>query len=222
MVEIDRNFPVFGLHFRRYAPFARFGRANPLTFGFGHFEGDDRDASTSLKSSSRTYGAVLFNQFGIVHSFAGSSGTEFHPAVGDVIKGMAVVKSTVVKNTIHGPSLFGFRASTSGGNPLVPASPDIDTLVDARVDFGLPNMLRISGQVYGDNFPNLEVFVVCYRSGRTALLVDGQTDGGRNTGPMMHLWGSHSEQTLAPLNANLRLDDNGRLLQSTVAGPTKI
>lgn len=222
MVQIDNRFPVFGLYFRRYAPFARFGRANPLTMGFGYFGGDDRGVSTSLQATSRTYGVVMFNQFGIVHNFAGSSGTEFHPAVGNVITGMAHVKNTVVRSTLAGPNLFGFRASTAGGNPLVPGAPNIDTFVDARFEFGRANLLKISGQVYGDDFPNLEVFLVCYRSGKTALLVDGQTEGGRNTGPLAHLAGAHSDQLLATFSAHLELDKNGRLARSSVVGPTTI
>lgn len=222
MVEIDKRYPVFGLHFRRYAPFARFGRFNPLTVGFGYFGGDDRGVSTSLQDSSRTYGAVMFNKFGVVHHFAGACPTEFHPAVGSVIKGMAKVKSNFVRTKLEGPSLFEFRASTAGGNPLVPGAPDIDTFIDARIEFGMASRLRVSGHVYGDNFPNLEVFLMCYRTGRTALLVDGQTEGGRSTGPMGHLWGDGADNLIAVFRGDLPLDDEGRLSRASAAEPTKI
>jgi hypothetical protein len=222
MCEIDKRYPVFGLHFRRYAPFAKFGRANPLTMGFGYFAGDDRGVSTSLQNTSRTYAAVMFNKSGVVHQFAGSSGTEFHPAIGSVIKGMAVVKSNLVRTKLEGPSLFEFRASTAGGNPLVPGAPDIDTFIDARIDFGMAKRLRVSGHVYGDDFPNLEVFLICYRTGRTALLVDGQTEGGRNTGPMGHLLGDGADNLLAVFRGDLPLDDEGRLARSSTVEPKTI
>ena len=121
MGMFDPRYPVYILFFRRYAPFARFGRANPLTVGFGYFEGDDRDASTEMDVTSRTYAAVFFNRFGPVYDFAGSSGTAFHPAIGSVITGMAKVSHAIVRSTLTGPDLFGFEANSAGGNPLVPA-----------------------------------------------------------------------------------------------------
>ena len=219
---IDQRYPAYGLFFRRYAPFARFGRANPLTMGFGYFEGDDRGVSTSLHVSSRTYGAVFFNKFGPIFNFAGTDGTHFHPAIGSVIVGSANVKKTFVRSTIFGPFLFGFHTSTAAGNPLVPKSPDIDTILDVKVDFGQPNTLRISGTVCGDNFPNLEVFLVCSRSAKTALLVDGQTEAGRNTGPLLHLFGEGADNQIASFQASLLLDQNELLDHSSTVGPTSM
>jgi hypothetical protein len=215
--------PVFSFIFRRYAPFARFGRANPLTLGFGYFEGDDRGVSTSQRNTtSRTYGIVFFNRSGPLRLLAGSSGTTFHPAIGDPIVGMAKVGSTLVRDSLAGPDLFSFRASTAGSNPLVPASPDIDTIVHVRIDFGAPKALRITGEVFGDNFPNLEIFILCYHTNQTALLLDGRTGGGRNTGPMLHLWGEGNNNLLARFSAGLTLDERGEMPFSTTVGPTDI
>lgn len=223
MAELDKNYPVFGLYFRRYAPFARFGRLNPLTVGFGYFGGDDRGVSQAPGGvTSRTYGIVVFNRFGQGEMWAGSSGTEFHPAIGAVIHAMAKVNRTLVRNTINGPHRFGFRASTAGSNPLVPASPDINTYVDVVIDFGLSNYLRISGQAFGDNFPNLEVFLLCYRSSHSALLLDGQTSGGRNLGPSTRLFGVSESYSLGRFSASLVLDQNGQLAANSTVGPTKM
>ena len=209
----DPRYPNYGLYFRRYAPFS--------TFGVPSFEGDNRTGpSTSLKDTSRTYGCVMFNQFEIVYNFMGSSGTHYHSSVWGDIVGMAKVSGTVVRSRLAGPGLIEFEASTAGGNPLVPKAPDIDTFVTARFDFGSSGALRVSGEAFGDNFPNLEVFLLCYRSGHTALLLDGRTTGGRRTGPMVRLPGTHRNQSLGRFNAMLNLNDRFELTNDSTTSPT--
>jgi hypothetical protein len=216
MSDDEKKYPAFGLYFRRYAPFDSFGGASPFNPG-GRSEGDQRkSASVSLKDTSRTYGCVMFNRFGIIGQFAGTSGTKTHTLLfGDVV-GYAKVDFTVARSTLNGPDLFGFRALTSAPYPLwfKRLTPDIDTFVDVQVDFGASNFLRISGQVFGDNFPNLEVFLLCYRSKNTALLVDGQTTGGRDTGPFTRLYGTNSGHVLARFAEMLALNERGELLSS--------
>jgi hypothetical protein len=214
--------PGFALYFRRYAPFKTFGRANPLTAGFGTFAGDNRGVSTSLKATSRTYGFVMFNRDGLVHSFASSSGTHFHPAIGAVIVSTAKVRHTAVRTTLAGPSLFGFRASTAANVPLIPGSPDINTFVECTVNYGVRDQLRIAGETFGDNFPNLEVFLVCFASARTALLLDGQTSGGPHSGPATRLFGSKEFFSLAKFSANLSLNQKGELASDYKVAPTPL
>ena len=225
MGEIDTKHPAFGFYYRRYVPFATFGRANPYTMGVGgYFKGDNRGPSTSINYSvkSRTYGFVIFNRYGIMHSFADSSGTTFHPTFGDAIEGHSKVNHTMIRGTVNGPDLFGFRSSTAGNNPLIKPSPDINTFVDVVINFGTPNTLKITGEVFGDNFPNLEVFLVCYRSARTALLLDGRTSGGAQTGPMTRLYGSHEHFSLGMISSNLALDQKGELSANSTVSPTKL
>lgn len=211
------------MHFRRYAPFEKFGRINPYTgfTGLGYFAGDNRGPSTSLQVSSRTYGGVMFNRLGIVYNIAGSSGTHFHPAIGDEIIGISKV-SSVVSHTLDGPELFGFKANTAGNNPLVKPSPDINTFVDVVIDFRTPNSLMITGGAYGDSFPNLEVFLLCYRSSRTAMLVDGRTSGGANTGPATKLYGASEFNLLGKILASLTLDQKGELASNSSVGYIKL
>lgn len=206
--------PTYGLYFRRYAPFD--------TFGLG-FEGDSRSAaSTSLKVTARTYGYVMFNQFEIVNQFAGTTGTHYHSSIWGDIAASSKVSLTNVRSRLAGPSLIEFSASTAGSNPLVPKAPDIDTFVTARFDFGHQKLMMISGEVFGDDFPNLEVFLLCYRSAHTALLIDGRTTGGRNTGPFTRLKGSHSNKSLGRLSGILMLTENGTLERNYTTGPTTI
>ena len=202
--------PLYALWFRRYAPFS--------SFGFPPFEGDHRTGpSTSPKATSRTYGCVMFNRRSVVNHFANSSGTRY--TLGLDAEAVADVSMTVVRTTLHGPDLIEFKASTAGANPLVPGSPDIDTFVDVRVSFLPPNFMSIRCEARGDNFPNLEVFL---RSAgdRSALLIDGRTTGGRRTGPMSRLAGSHADQLLGLTQATYVLDADGRLIHDYVASPT--
>jgi hypothetical protein len=110
------------------------------------------------------------------------------------------------------------KANTAASMPLLPGSPDINTYVNVRIDFGMAKLLRLDGEVLGDNFPSLEVFVLCYRSARTALLVDGRTTGGRDTGPIMRVPGAHAGQSLAKFQVKLPLNDKGELASNTTVG----
>ncbi|HJZ76174.1 MAG TPA: hypothetical protein VKE51_30775 [Vicinamibacterales bacterium] len=225
-MEADPKYPVFGFYFRRYAPWALFGGVNPYTNVFGNFEGDNRKTSTSLKVTARTYGCVMFNRAEIVHWFAGSDFTRFHPTLGAVITGLAKGDHTMVRSRLAGPDIFGFSASTAAHNPLVKPSPDINTFVDVTIDFGTPATLAIRGAVFGDVFPNLEVFLVCYRSARTALLVDGQAPtamlGGTNVGPVLALPGAGKDQSLGKINAHLMLDERGTLANNSTVRPSHL
>lgn len=217
------RYPAFGLYFRRYAPFAKFGRANPYTLGFGgYFAGDNRGVSTSINVTSRTYGFVMFNRDGVGYMYASSSGTHFHPTIGDVIVGQSKTNYTIVRDTVNGPDIFGFKASTAGNNPLIKPSPDINTFISVIISFSTPNKLRITGEVFGDNFPNLEVFLLCYRSSRTALLLDGQTTGGPNSGPGTRLYGAHESFSLGKFSAALNLDEKGELSTNSIISSTKL
>jgi len=220
--EDAQKYPSFGLFFRRYAPFETFARADqPINLG-GSSEGDHRaDASTSLKATSRTYGCVMFNREGIFYNFAGSSGTVTHTLLWGDIVGMADVGINVIPLS-SGSNLVAFIASTAGGYRLLPGSPDIDTMVRAQIDFTDPKWMRIAGEAFGDNFPNLEVFVRCFRSSHSALLIDGRTTGGRDTGPFTRLIGTHSDYSLGKFVANLGLSNEGQLLADRTVAATSM
>jgi len=222
--KLDPNYPVFGLFFRRYAPFKEFGGITPppYTTIWGNFAGDNRGPSTSLKVTSRTYGCVMFNRFGVGYSYAGADKTHFHPAIFyDTITGQADTDFTLVKSTLTGTNLFGFKASTAASNPLVKPSPDINTFVDVTVNFAVPQRLTIQLQAFGDYFPNLEVFLLCYRSARSALLIDGRTPLGPDAGPFS-LPGTGEYHSLGYFSGHLALDQKGELASNTTVKSTEL
>ena len=200
----------FRLYFRRYAPFE--------TFGIPSFRGDIRKtASTSLQATSRTSGMVLFDQSGILNKTGQSSGSHDANLVLTFLdrQAMGSVSISAIRSNEAGPSLLSFTAQTAGSNPLIPGSPDIDTKVELRVDWGSGQMMRVSGKVVGDDFPNLEVFIRCDQSGKSALLVDGRTERGGRTGPFS-LFGAGGY--LCTFNTAIPLNDQGHFIHDkTVA-----
>lgn len=224
--------PVFTVCFRRYAPFDEFGGGHIYKF-----EGDHRTSgSTSFKDTSRTYGCLFFSRSEILYGFSGTSGTKwvgFHwymwavPSLrilgtntGDDVVAYAKVSLDVGENVR--PDIIEFNASTAGSMPLLPATPDIDTFVKLRFDFTQKGTLIASGRVFGDDFPNLEVFLVSPGGAKSALLVDGRTTGSQETGPITDIWGSHEDQLLSQFNFSLPVDDGGSLLSDFRAQATTI
>lgn len=208
------SLPQFTLHFRRYAPFE--------TFGIPSFKGDTRKvASTSLGETSRTHGLVLFNQSGILNQAGSSSGTHDANILLKSLNRSAIssVSIRAIRSNLAGPGLLGFTAETAGSNPLIPGSPDIDTRVEIKVDWGPGNMMRITGKVAGDDFPNLEVFMICHGSKKSVLLVDGRTDRGRRLGPFS-LPGSGGY--LCSFNAVIPLNNQGYFIQNKGCASIKV
>jgi hypothetical protein len=213
--------PVFSFWFRRYAPFDKFGAG-----GFD-FEGDHRkDPSTSISATSRTYACLFVNRTGVLYGFSGSSGTRF---VGYAdwtggLLGLRILMDKLNEDTkgvtahadvsLHvkeqnAPNYVSFTASTAGNNPLVPASPNIDTFVTTKIFFNHSKTIHIEGEAFGDSFPNLEVFLLSGQ--RSAMLVDFRTTGSQDAGAMTRLWGSGSSNSLGKFSLILPLSDNGEL-----------
>jgi len=196
---------MYWLVFRRYAPFDSFG---------GGFEGDSRkSASSELSDTARTVGAVEFEPGHIGSVYGYSSGTEFVGAGKRIAELLGKHYSKVNASVSVGTktiTTLKFTAQTDGANPLVPLAPAIDTFVDVQVVFGERRM-QIQGSVRGDDFPNAEVFVID-RFGNSSLLLDFQTTGGRETGPMTRLWGAHEKQVIGDFFTKLMLDEQGCLV----------
>ncbi len=79
----------------------------------------------------------------------------------------------------------------AGANPLIPGSPDIDTHLDmsGTVTTG---QACYSGHLYGDAFPNSEVFVINSR-GQAATLVNFATSDDPNTSGLVDLFGDNDK-----------------------------
>ena len=204
---------AFVLVFRRYAPFS--------SFGFG-FEGDCRTSpSVSTHASSRTIGTVLFQGGGIGSVAADSSGTAF-VGLGKWVHQLAGRhKSRVSCSVTRGVTTLNslsFIASTAGSNPMVPVvAPDIDTFVDFRADW-IGTSLKIQGSIRGDDFPNAEIFLLD-RKGQGCLLFDGRTTGGKNTGPITRLVGSHESVLIGRFNLTTGLSPDGSFLHPRAVCP---
>jgi len=196
---------AFTLFFRRYAPFA--------TFGLG-FEGDHRAGpSTSLLVTARTIGCVPFDR-GSVGAFSASSNGTQYSGGGETLRRLLGRHFSSVSGTVTTllatPTRLSFKAQTAGANPMVPKAPDIDTFIDVDVEW-IANSLRVRGAVYGDDFPNAEVFVLdAKRVG--CLLFDGRTTGGRDSGPMTRLAGAHATQLLGTFWCVVGLAADGTFL----------
>jgi hypothetical protein len=189
---------IYGLFFRRYAPFDTFG---------GGFEGDHRTAaSTRLTDTARTVGALNFAPGNVGNMRGESSGTTF-AGLGAYVERLlgrhfSKVTSSVSVST-RSLDCLRFTAQTAGANPMVPGAPAIDTFLDMTVLFR-KQALVLEGTLRGDSFPNAEVFVTDAR-GQSVLLLAYATDAGRNTGPMTRLAGDHSEQRLGSFHRRIAL-----------------
>jgi hypothetical protein len=201
--------PYF-LVFRRYAPFT--------TFGFG-FEGDRRtNASTSMSDTSRTSGTVMFDRTSIGKITAISSGTTFQGfgthVAGFMGKHYSNVKTSISNQRTLG-NLVSFSAATEGANPMVPGAPDIDTYVDFSARwFG--SAVIFEGKVRGDSFPNAEVFVID-GFGKAALLFNGQTSGGRQTGPLTGLAGSGVNNRIGSFSKSVPIGPSDGFVSSSLS-----
>ncbi len=77
----------------------------------------------------------------------------------------------------------------AGANPLVPSA-DIDVNLDMSA-FVLGGQACYGGNLYGDAFPDVEVFIV-NRENQATMLDTFATSGGRQTGPFLYLPGNNN------------------------------
>ena len=198
---------IYGLIFRRYAPFETFG---------GGFEGDARTrASTSLTATARTIGALNFAPGNVGNMAGGSSGTTYAGLGAQVQqllgKHFSKVMAAVSVET-RSIDCLRFTAETAGANPMIPAAPDIDTCLDVQIVFR-DRALDITGTMRGDDFPNAEVFVTD-AAGHAVLVFDFETSGGQTTGPMLRLAGDHRAQVLGQFTRRIPLMPSGAFAQT--------
>jgi hypothetical protein len=195
---------LYSLWFRRYAPFPR--------FGFG-FEGDNRvSASMNMKDTARTVGGVSFGPGTVGSALAWSSGTRFsglgESAQTALGRHYSSVTSAVTVSTAT-LEMVRFTAQTSGANPMIPGSPDIDTYVDMDVVFA-PSAIACTGTIRGDDFPSCEVFVYDGK-GKSMLLFHFKTTADQDTGPGK-LFGAHEKKKLGDFCTRIPIGKQGEFL----------
>ena len=122
----------------------------------------------------------------------------------------------------YGDDRAHIQFSTAGDMPLTlangnfgpPFAPDIDTHVELTY-FKCGDELHLSGRVFGDTFPNAEIFLT--DSLRNSVLLGGHTTaGGEMLGPFMYLWGSGKDDTgeFIKFDTHISLDAKGRFLEN--------
>ena len=161
------------LYIRAFAPWKTFG------LGFG---GDDRSFTTSRAKgvTSRVVGIVKFllASFRVVYADTYSDLSHWGS------------RTSVGSPSITATSSDGqMHVQVAGSNPLVPFSSDIDVKLDIRGQL-IGGQACYSGYLYGDAFPNVEVFVVNHENDAT-MLDTFATQGGRQTGPYVYLPGNN-------------------------------
>src|SRR5271166_3581791 len=173
------------LYVRSFAPWDWFGSEPPIC-AYNCFRGNSRSFTTSRDKgvTSKVTGIVKFLLPSM--SLAGSP-TAYSDASTDIYGRTATGRPTISANAAGDGKL---HMEFAGANPLVPGAPDIDTKLDiaAQVKSG---QVCYSGHLYGDAFPNAEVFVVNSHDQAT-MLQTFATTGGQNTGPVHLLPGNNN------------------------------
>ena len=171
------------LYVRSFAPWKTFG---------GGFSGDDRTFTTAhapggalysvAGATSRITGIIKFQPMPLaILSENAYSDPSHHSALGTATA-TSHIFAYVSGTTMH--------MKISGAVPLVPFAPDIDVKMDMTVTAGTVQN-HYNGQVYGDAFPDAEVFIVD-PSEHATVLDDFSTKGGRETGPAEYLPGDNN------------------------------
>jgi hypothetical protein len=164
------------LYVRSFAPWKKFGAYPPLCF-WNCYSGDDRGFTTSRSVTSRINGIIQF----LLPSMQAVSQRVYSDPSHDIL-GRTAIGDPSMSVTSGGGSL---HMEMAGPNPLAPASPDIDTKLDISLKVS-PGQACFTGHLYGDAFPNAEVFVVNSKDQAT-MLHTFQTTGGQVTGPLHFL-----------------------------------
>jgi hypothetical protein len=172
----------FTLYLRAFAPWLDFG---------GGFSGDNRFFTTRVAAdvTSRINGVIaakLTPDLELKTSVY--SDPSHHPQLGDATgtPSLTYVLSGQIKSRVLHVHMWG-------SNPLFRdfLSPDIDVKFDLDITWDSGSNICFYGPVYGDAFPNVELFAVDGKNKATRLL-NWATQGDRETGPLFYLPGDNS------------------------------
>ena len=173
------------LYVRSFAPWDWFGAEPPICL-YNCFRGNNRSFTTSRDKSvtSKVTGIVKF----LVPSMVVVGAPSAYSDESSDVYGRTATGKPTISYVANGDGKL--HMEFAGANPLYPAAPDIDTKLDisAEVKSG---QAYYSGHLFGDAFPNAEVFVVNSHDQAT-MLHTFATTGGRNTGPIHFLPGNNN------------------------------
>jgi len=168
------------LFMRSFAPWDWFGAEPPICFS-NCYKGNNRSFTTSRDPSvtSKVTGVVRF----LLPSMVIVGGPTAHSDESRDIYGRKATGDPKISATATGNGKL--HMEFAGANPLDPFAPDIDTKLDISAQT-VGGQACYSGHLYGDAFPNAEVFVVNSHD-QAVMLQTFTTTGGQNTGPIHFL-----------------------------------
>jgi len=173
------------IYVRSFAPWELFGPEPPVCFT-NCFYGDNRSFTTDLEATARVTGIVKFWMPGAILGLKDASSDPSIDIFGRTQTGSPRIRFAAASQDTG----YSLHMEFAGSNPLVPGAPDINTKLDFTplIDSG---QLCFWGHLYGDAFPNAEVFAVNSALHRTMLLTF-TTSGDPNTGPILLLPGDNN------------------------------
>ena len=200
---------------RSFHPGASFGGGKwglPPTWNGKPYSGDSRSFSLADGASSRVHHRVVADpETGTVtYAGRGDNGTysdaSHHPTWGT----STATPDGYVGRIRGGNNSVSFETGYEGGNPLASGpTPDID--VDARFSMTQKgNMLSITGQVAGDNFPNTEAFITDPSGNKLFIGADVRA-AGEDKSPTI-LIGPATERIMN-IKMNVKTDKTGNFLK---------
>jgi hypothetical protein len=164
------------LYVRSFAPWMWFGiepEPPPYLCAYDCFLGDNRSFTTSLNVTSRISGKIQFRLPGMTIYATGKATSS--PSV-DVFGRTKTAVDTMAATSQGGMLSMQF----AGANPLIwpqSLSPNINTKLDIAglVESTPAGQVCYLGHLYGDQFPDAEVFVVNSQNQSTMLLTYATT-----------------------------------------------
>jgi hypothetical protein len=214
----------FSMTVRRFAPFESFG---------GGFQGDAKSRhipaasdgsggfSTDSNATSRT-SLTIAVEGQVITQPTGHADLSRHPLLGE---GRAEVKTTSTSaptsstdGELDAQSAASMPLTLANGHlSFVPWAPDIDSDVELTYE-QKPHALEVAGTVWGDRFPNAELFL-SDRSETSVMVGTFQTQAGA-AGPLLELFGAGARvpaSELISFHAEIPLDPDGNFAGSPLA-----
>jgi hypothetical protein len=190
---------------RSFHPSSGFGGTS-FGPGFGrNFSGDNRSFSNNTGSTARVSHTVTADpDIGTLRYSSENtiSSASHHPYFGKATEN----PSGYASKTNSGNGSIAFETGYSGTNPLaVGPTPDIDVKSFFNVT-QTKDILNINANVYGDNFPNTEMFVKD-PSGQSLFLGVDVRAGGQDRNPLILLGGA--TENIMNINVSVKIDGKG-------------
>jgi hypothetical protein len=175
------------IYMRSFAPWPFFG-SEPLAACLTYcFYGDNRSFSTSLAVTARVTGILRFWMPGALLGRAWAFSNESQDTSGNKKTGIPTIMAAPAAVS----SGYTLHMEFAGSNPLFRGSPDIDTKLNFTPVLS-SGQICYSGHLYGDAFPNAEVFEL-NSAGQVTMLITFATSGGPNFGPIKLIGSNDSD-----------------------------